>query len=334
MQTPCPAIFFTGLSAEKHYVKVIFNPTSLSIKGDSIDETWNTSDYKFEKPNQKNYILQNGSKELHFTRNTIEAHFYNHPFRNDYKFFFKVSRWQPYVIGIVAASVVLYFLTLEASDYFLNQFSLKDQQVAFSFLDQSYVSKNCMSEDTQSLIDKTLVETGHPEFVGRVFYTESPVVNAFALPSGAIIFTNGFLKQMESVEEFIAVLFHEIGHVKHRHHLKRLRNAVGLNIVSLLVFGENTGVRDALSRFLINQYTSSQEEESDLYAREKLDEHGISRLGAINFFERNNENSALAIFSTHPSSQRRIEILRENFPKKIRKEFYPEMLTLLKKCGL
>ncbi len=332
MAVPCPAIYFSGLSAEKHYVKVDFNPASLTIKGDLINEIWNEGDYQFERPNNKTFILENNGKQLIFTRNTIEAYFFNNVLKNHYKFFFKVSRWRPYAIGIIVFLAVGYLVSSKVSDYFLENFTLEEQRETFSFMDQSYLSASCMNKDTRRMINRILENTGHKEFTGSIYYVSSPEVNAYALPSGSIIFTKGFLKQMESVEEFIAVLFHEIGHVKHRHHLKRLRNSLGFDIVSILIFGEKTGAKSIVSKFIINKYTSSQEEESDAYARQKLDQYGISRIGAVDFFERNKENSKLAIFSTHPSSQKRINFFQADFPKEPTREYYPDMLKSLKNC--
>jgi Zn-dependent protease with chaperone function len=46
--------------------------------------------------------------------------------------------------------------------------------------------------------------------------------NAFALPGGTVIATDQFIQLSENDDEIIAVLAHEIGHVRHQHSLRQI----------------------------------------------------------------------------------------------------------------
>jgi beta-barrel assembly-enhancing protease len=54
---------------------------------------------------------------------------------------------------------------------------------------------------------------------------ESPMINAFALPAGAIYITKPLLQNVQSEAELAGVLGHEVAHVVARHASKRIRQA-------------------------------------------------------------------------------------------------------------
>ena len=55
----------------------------------------------------------------------------------------------------------------------------------------------------------------------RVTMLNSPIVNAFALPSGDIFVTRGLLALADDTSEIAAVMAHEIGHITARHAAQR-----------------------------------------------------------------------------------------------------------------
>ena len=68
--------------------------------------------------------------------------------------------------------------------------------------------------------------------------------NAFALPSGQIVFTDEMVELAESDDELLAVFVHEIGHVIHRHSMRRLVQDSLLSFAILAVTGESSGVSE------------------------------------------------------------------------------------------
>lgn len=77
----------------------------------------------------------------------------------------------------------------------------------------------------ERFLDEVLVKlaaaSDTPSQVYRVNVLNSPVVNAFALPSGDIFVTRGLLALADDTSEVAAVMAHEIAHVTERHALRR-----------------------------------------------------------------------------------------------------------------
>ncbi len=97
---------------------------------------------------------------------------------------------------------------------------------------------------------------------------DSPVINAFALPGGYIYVTRGLMAHMNSTDELVGVMAHEVGHVAARHSAKQIsRQAVAsgfglLNIVSVVV-PPIGGLLSAPSRLVLLSYSRKQESQSD-----------------------------------------------------------------------
>jgi len=66
--------------------------------------------------------------------------------------------------------------------------------------------------------------------------------NAFALPSGIIVVTDELVSLAEHHNEIIAILAHEIGHIKHRHALRRLLQGSAAVLLISSVTGDVTSI--------------------------------------------------------------------------------------------
>ena len=77
----------------------------------------------------------------------------------------------------------------------------------------------------ERFVDDVLVKlaaaSDTPSQVYRVTILNSPIVNAFALPSGEIFVTRGLLALANDTSEVAAVMAHEIAHVTERHAMRR-----------------------------------------------------------------------------------------------------------------
>ena len=69
----------------------------------------------------------------------------------------------------------------------------------------------------------------------------SSVPNAFALPGGKVFLLKGLLDKANSPDEVAGVLAHELGHVRHRDHLRRLIANGGTAYIVGLLFGDVSG---------------------------------------------------------------------------------------------
>jgi predicted Zn-dependent protease len=152
----------------------------------------------------------------------------------------------------------------------------------------------------------------------RLEFRASPVIgaNAFALPSGIIVLTDELVKLAQADEEILAVLAHELGHVRHRHVMRRLLEG---SAIALLVAGVTGDVASATSLaaaaptlVLQTKFSRDNEREADAYALALLRKAGIEprHFGAIlaRMEAQAPKGPMLPSFlSTHPSTDERKE---------------------------
>jgi len=84
-----------------------------------------------------------------------------------------------------------------------------------------------------SLGAEVLQVAGFQFFDYRFYIVESNQFNAFAAPSGLIFFYTKLIESMNSEDELVSVLAHEIGHVAKRHLASRMEKGRIINLASL-----------------------------------------------------------------------------------------------------
>jgi len=95
--------------------------------------------------------------------------------------------------------------------------------------------------------------------------------NAFALPGGAVVMTDGIVRIAEraglSDDALVGVLAHELGHIVHRHSMRRLAETGALGLTLSLATGDLSGVWAAASTVVSGfAYTRAHEREADCFA--------------------------------------------------------------------
>lgn len=152
----------------------------------------------------------------------------------------------------------------------------------------------------------------------RVIVLDHPMVNAFALPGGRIVFFRGMIDEAESPEELAAVLAHEMGHVAARDPTRHaLRSAGSIGVLGL-IFGDFAGgsMTLVLANQLIDaQYSQGAEAAADDYAAALLLRKGIAPSSLADMFEKlralGGDGAGLgAHFQSHPQLGDRIEAAR------------------------
>ena len=159
--------------------------------------------------------------------------------------------------------------------------------------------------------------------------------NAFALPSGIIVFTDEMVKLAKDDRELIAVLAHEIGHVEQRHTIRHVLQDSITVVLLVMVTGDvesATSLVATLPTLLVQAKFSRQfESEADAYAADVLQKQDMSphwlgailaRLDEINEEEKNSKSIAVNekdkksesitnYLSSHPPTPERIKHLKE-----------------------
>jgi predicted Zn-dependent protease len=158
----------------------------------------------------------------------------------------------------------------------------------------------------------------------RVTVLNSPVVNAFALPSGDIFVTRGLLALADDTSEIAAVMAHEIAHVTARHAAQRAefeKTAALFTRVNaqVLQHAEADDEVQARSKLSIASFSRQQEFEADRIGIKDLGGAGYDPYGAARFLTALGEWSALTasisgagsadrpdMMATHPSTPERV----------------------------
>ena len=83
-------------------------------------------------------------------------------------------------------------------------------------------------------IGQEVLDVAGVQFFNYHFYiVESSQFNAFAAPSGLIFFYTKLIESMNSEDELVSVMAHEVGHVVKRHLASRMKKGKVINIASL-----------------------------------------------------------------------------------------------------
>jgi predicted Zn-dependent protease len=167
--------------------------------------------------------------------------------------------------------------------------------------------------------------TQTPSETYRVTILNSPIVNAFALPSGDIFVTRGLLALANDSSEIAAVMAHEIGHVTAQHAAKRAEKEKTTQLfarVSTAVLDrpEEGQEQEARGRLGLAQFSRQQEFEADQIGIKTIGQAGYDPFAASRFLGSlgrwtnmrasllgENANAGKPdMMSTHPSTPERI----------------------------
>lgn len=112
--------------------------------------------------------------------------------------------------------------------------------------------------------------------------------NALALPGGTMIVTDDLVELLDGDAAIVTgVLAHEIGHVRHRHGMRRLLQATAIGVVASAVFGDFSSLLAAIPVWLGQAaYSRDAEREADAESVRFLKNAGISPAVMVTFFEK------------------------------------------------
>ncbi|MCT7373798.1 M48 family metallopeptidase [Chelativorans salis] len=144
--------------------------------------------------------------------------------------------------------------------------------------------------------------------------------NAFALPDGTIVLTDELVRLARDEDAVLGVLAHEIGHVVHKHSLRRLYRAAGITTLIMFIGGDiGSGMEEVLVQgagLMTLSYSRDQESEADRYSVELMAKAGREPAGLARLFDVLRENygddDRNDFFSTHPTTPDRIEDIRRH----------------------
>ena len=178
----------------------------------------------------------------------------------------------------------------------------------------------------------------------QVRVIESEEINAFALPGGKIFIYSGIIEKMDSYEELVALLGHEVTHVVNRHSLKSICRSAATSIVIASLFGDVTGISSGIlsqaDQFKQLNYSRELETEADDNGLDVMVQNKVSPKGMIDLLKLLKAEGAempqyMKYLSTHPDTDSRISNIsanpqaKTNFPANTKLE---EIFKKLKRC--
>ncbi len=182
---------------------------------------------------------------------------------------------------------------------------------------------------TEKLLDEVLaklsVASDTPGLAYKITVLNSPVVNAFALPSGRIYVTRGLLALANDTAEVAAVMAHEIAHVTARHALQRAevekRSALFSQAASVIEDAGKTRSFQAYAQLSVASFSRQQEIEADQIGVRTIARAGYDPFAASRFLQALGRSTAMrqSLFgangsgdkpdmnATHPATPERID---------------------------
>ena len=182
--------------------------------------------------------------------------------------------------------------------------------------------------------EKIAKASHRPNLDWKFTIIDDPTFNAFATPGGYVYFYRGLLAHFNSEAELAGVLSHEIAHITARHAVRGMSTAQVTNLIIGIAASSVPGGGISNSGFnLLNQivnkgYSRKYESEADDIAKEYLGRNGYSQDAMAKFLKTMKSADDLEneiakkegrpvssgyhnIFSTHPSTENRIEAMNE-----------------------
>ncbi|XPV70220.1 MAG: M48 family metallopeptidase [Halarcobacter sp.] len=166
----------------------------------------------------------------------------------------------------------------------------------------------------------------------NIIISNKSIANAFALPNGDIILSDAFIKLAKNEEEIEAVIYHEIGHIKNRHTLQSIIQRSFVAFIGMYLTGDVSMSSDLIlgfgTLFINTSYSREHEQESDIYALNKMLQIGINPkyladiLSKLSKNDKKEKKPFLDLFSTHPTTKQRVKLINK-YTYCYNKKIYP-----------
>jgi len=146
-------------------------------------------------------------------------------------------------------------------------------------------------------------------------------VNAFNLPGGLVYVNRGLIQNASTLDQFTAVLGHEIAHGAARHGTQLMTRQMGLGLLGSVLLGDDASEREQLLAGIVgsgvlSNYGRDAEREADTLGIRFAHSAGYDPDGAIAMFQmlltlrEGRPSSVGQFFSSHPLTEERIEHAR------------------------
>jgi beta-barrel assembly-enhancing protease len=185
-------------------------------------------------------------------------------------------------------------------------------------LTQGAIENDSVNYYAERFVKQLDLDTEYPV---KLQVLESEEINAFALPGGKIFIYSGLLEKMDSAQQLVALIGHELTHVTKQHSLKSIFRGAAAGVVLGGLFGDAGGISSwVLSKadeFKQLEYSRDLETEADnngidLMIKNKVDPQGMLDLLYLLQREGQEMPGLMKYLSTHPDTEARIQSIKSN----------------------
>jgi predicted Zn-dependent protease len=239
------------------------------------------------------------------------------------------SRWWAAATGLAltagAVWLIVAFVLPLAAEPVAERISPKVEafmgEQTLEILDRAILKPSALGEEKTGELEEKYARfvDGEDARRYRLEFRRAGTPNALALPGGIIIVTDEMVEATANDGEFLAVIAHEIGHVRGHHAMRLVLQDSGLAVLMTALAGDAVGttiLAAALPAVLLRtRYSRQFESEADGYAFAMLKRHGQSPQAFADLMRRlrlrehapEKSDSLLQYLSTHPATEGRIQ---------------------------
>lgn len=245
--------------------------------------------------------------------------------------FWLESRWSTAIAAVLITAALAWVIVADvlplAAEPVARSISPRIEEAigvqALKSIDATFARPSRLPADRRSEIEQkvaTFIE-GEPGLEGvELEFRRMGGPNAFALPGGTIVVTDEMVDFVKNDDELLAVLAHELGHLRAKHSMRLVLQRSGIAVLITAIAGDAAGMTflaAAMPAALLNAgYSREFELEADRYAYGHLSRHGSAPRALADILRRFAEdqrnadaNDPLARYlSSHPGLDERIRL--------------------------
>jgi Zn-dependent protease with chaperone function len=287
------ADYFDGKSSLKRPVSVMITGNRLKVVGHDVDEEFDARGVRrsLRIANTPRWLyLPGGGACVTADNDAVDRMTRDRHYERVLHLWESRPAYAVLAIALVAATlwVLLYRVLPVAVEQIADRIPVEAEEMlgreTLAGIDRGFMEPSKLPPGRQRTLAtkfEAMARLADPPVPYRLEFRASPVIgpNAFALPSGIIVMTDELVKRARNDQEVLAVLAHELGHVHHRHTMRRLLEGSATALIIAAVTGDiasTTSLAAAAPAVLLQaKYSRDNERESDAYAVALMGKAGI-----------------------------------------------------------
>ncbi len=231
------------------------------------------------------------------------------------------------LFGLLLSLLCLYLFLGITSELLVRIAPKETEKILSKVVNSSFYKSNYLSPELIKKQEKLRkIALSMTSFLGEepvdVYIKDEDIFNAYALPGRKIVLFTGLIDELKSEEAISMVLGHEIAHIANYDVIRSFGRRALLYLLLSLVLNDESGGQLAASLVNFSELTFSRKQESkaDNLGLELLNNYSGHVGGATKFFEIASKEEGFTKYmdflSTHPASDKRIEIIKSLIEEK------------------